>query len=356
MDIDVRTLTAAEVAGDGARVATLDATSLLEPVLLVDLDGVDAPTAAAAAARVPEWGGLVLGVGSAPIRPELAPLTAALDLTYVTGPDPADRAVVGCDDASHAVGQFLDRVRRCPQASHIAAQVLRAGTDLPVPAAIDMESLAYSTLQGGAEFADWLTARRGLGRPLPPPPVTDPVLLDATGDTLRITLNRPERRNAYGTAVRDALVDALRVAVSAGFTRILLDGTGPSFCAGGDLDEFGHTPDIVTAHLIRTRGGAARLLARIADRTEARLHGHCVGAGIEIPALAGRVVAAPDTVFRLPEVAMGLIPGAGGTVSLPRRIGRWRALHLFITGVALGTERALVWGLIDEIADPAAGR
>ncbi|MEU4311559.1 enoyl-CoA hydratase/isomerase family protein [Nocardia sp. NPDC024068] len=352
MDIDVHTLTAAEVAGDGNRVAVLDATSLLEPVILVDLDGVDGSTAAAAAARVPDLEGLVIGIASGPIRPELAPLTAALDLTYAAAPDPSDPAVVGCDDMRHAVEEFLACVRRCPQASHIAAQVLRASADLPISAAIDVESLAYSTLQGGPEFAGWLAERRLLGRSLPPPPVTDPVLLDADGETLRITLNRPERRNAYGTALRDALVDALRVAVADdGSTRILLDGAGPSFCAGGDLDEFGHTPDIATAHLIRTRGGAARLLARIAGRTEVRLHGHCVGAGIEISAFAGRVVAAPDTVVRLPEVAMGLIPGAGGTVSLPRRIGRWRSLHLFITGVGLGARRALEWGLVDEVAD-----
>ncbi|WP_280421781.1 enoyl-CoA hydratase/isomerase family protein [Nocardia carnea] len=351
MGIEVRTLGAAELAEGAADEFALDATTLLEPLLLVDLTGIDAATAAAAAARIPELGGPAVGLCSGGIAAELAPLTAALDLTYAAAADPADRAVVVTGDPQRAVAEFADCVRRNPQAASFAAQVVRASAGLPVPAAIDMESFAYSTLQGGPEFGRWLEERRRLGRPLPPPPETDPVLLAADGDTFRITLNRPERRNAYGTALRDALVDALRTALLADtFGRIVLDGAGASFCSGGDLDEFGHTPDTATAHLIRTRGGAARLMARLAERIEVRLHGHCVGAGIEISAFAGRVVAAPETVIRLPEVAMGLIPGAGGTVSVPRRIGRWRALHLFVTGVALGPQEALEWGLVDEIA------
>ncbi|WP_280462245.1 enoyl-CoA hydratase/isomerase family protein [Nocardia carnea] len=353
MGIEVRTLGAAELAEGTAGEFAMDATTLLEPLLLIDLDGIDGATAAAAAARIPALGGPAVGFSSGGIAAELAPLTDALDLTYAAGAvDPADRAVVVTDDAERAVAEFAGCMRRYPQAASFAAQVVRASEGLPVPAAIDVESFAYSTLQGGPEFGRWLAERRRLGRPLPPAPESDPVLLTADGDTLRITLNRPERRNAYGTALRDALVEALRTALLAGtFGRIVLDGAGTSFCAGGDLDEFGHTPDTATAHQIRTRGGAARLMARLAERTEVRLHGHCVGAGIEISAFAGHIVAAPDTVIRLPEVAMGLIPGAGGTVSVPRRIGRWRALHLFVTGIALGPQCALEWGLVDEIAD-----
>jgi enoyl-CoA hydratase/carnithine racemase len=84
---------------------------------------------------------------------------------------------------------------------------------------------------------------------------------------------------------------------------------------------------------------------------EVRLHGACVGAGIELPAYAHRVVAAPDTRILLPEVAMGLIPGAGGTVSIPRRIGRWRTLFLALSGDAVDAATALSWGLVDAIAD-----
>lgn len=398
MDSHARTITAAQLVDGVAHLASAGAyATVVDPVLIVDLDQADETLAAVAASRVAMLDQLVIGRSSQPIPPSLAPLVAALDLTYApsahTGGgwrlgkghdraddagagrahDPAgsavpsmsmpatqgayapemtvDRAIISVTDVDAALLEFVETAARNPQAALIAGQVLRISETLPIPQAIDVESLAYSTLQGGAEFRGWLDARRGLGRPLPPPPAADPVLIDRDGRTLRITLNRPERRNAYGTAVRDALVEALRIAlVDDTVAKVVLSGAGPCFCAGGDLDEFGHAPDHATAHFIRTRGGAARSMARLAHRMRVDLHGQCVGAGIEIPAFAHCVVATPDTVFRLPEVSMGLIPGAGGTVSIPRRIGRWRALHLFVTGAALDASRALDWGLVDEVA------
>lgn len=100
---------------------------------------------------------------------------------------------------------------------------------------------------------------------------------------------------------------------------------------------------------MRTRGGAGRLLHALRDRVEVRVHGSCVGAGLELPAFAGTVVADPTATFRLPEVAMGLIPGAGGTVSIPRRIGRWRTLYLALSGEPISAAVAARWGLIDAL-------
>ncbi|HRD62678.1 MAG TPA: enoyl-CoA hydratase/isomerase family protein, partial [Nocardioides sp.] len=77
--------------------------------------------------------------------------------------------------------------------------------------------------------------------------------------------------------------------------------------------------------------------------------GACIGAGIEIPAFAETVVATPDAWFRLPELSMGLVPGAGGTVSIPRRIGRWRTAWLLLTGRDLAAATALEWGLVDVV-------
>lgn len=349
----VRTIGVADLAAGAAHTPLLtDGGALDAPVLVVDLDNAPEHLLSVAADRARDCDRLLVGryAGSdIEDAPELGLLLDALDLTYATGSDPRERTVVGTDDLDATVGAFVTAVTTNPYAALTAGQVLRAAGTLPVPAAIDVESLGYSTLQGGPEFHRWLDERGP--RPLPPPAPQEPVLIARDGGTVHITLNRPERRNAYGTQLRDALVEALGVALlDDSVERVVLDGAGPSFCAGGDLDEFGRTPDTAVAHLIRTRGGAGRLVARLRDRVEARVHGHCVGAGIEIPAFAGRVVAAPGTVFRLPEVAMGLIPGAGGTVSVPRRIGRWRALHLFVTAVALDAERALSWGLIDEIA------
>jgi enoyl-CoA hydratase/carnithine racemase len=252
-------------------------------------------------------------------------------------------------DPQAAARELTAVVAGMPQAAVVLGQVLRASESLPVPAALDVESLAYSALLGGAEFGRWLAGR---GARSQPGLVAEPVLARRDGTLLRVTLNRPDRRNAYGRQLRDALTDALRIAVLDPSTeRVVLDGAGPAFCSGGDLAEFGATPDLATAHFVRTQGGAALLVNELRERVEVRVHGPCVGAGVELPAFAGFVSAAPDTTFRLPEVAMGLIPGAGGTVSIPRRVGRWRTLYLGLTGRPLDAATARDWGLIDEVRE-----
>ncbi|WP_081265026.1 enoyl-CoA hydratase/isomerase family protein [Prescottella equi] len=278
----------------------------------------------------------------------LAELTSSLTLTYTDVSATSNRAVVTAEDVDDTLADLDRRVAANPTSSTVLRQVINASGGLDVPAAIDVESLAYSTLLGGPEFARWMH-RRG-SRPQPPAPDGEPVLLSRDGPTLHVTLNRPERRNAYGARVRDSLTTALTVACAErSIKHVVLDGTGPSFCAGGDLDEFGTTPDPAVAHLIRTRAGAGVLVDQLADRIEVRVHGACVGAGIEIPAFARRIVSTTDAWFRLPEVEMGLIPGAGGTVSIPRRIGRWRAMHLFLSGTKLHAQTALDWGLVDVL-------
>jgi enoyl-CoA hydratase/carnithine racemase len=328
------------------------------PLLVVNLEvAVDEDIATRAAARARRTDRLLVGVRRTPgpVPEPVAELAAGLDTTLATDTDPADRWVVGVDDLDAALAELHGVVAGNVHAAMVLGQVLRLSENLPVPQAIDVESLAYSTLLGTPGFRRWLEQRGP--RPLPPPSPQEPVLVRRDADRLLITLNRPERRNAYGAEVRDGLVEALRLAIADDtITAVVLDGTGPSFSAGGDLDEFGTTPDLATAHLIRTRAGAGRLVSQLADRIEVRVHGSCVGAGIEVPAFAGRIVAAPGTVFRLPEVSMGLIPGAGGTVSVPRRIGRWRAFWLCATSAALDTDTAVAWGLVDEISNDPSPR
>jgi enoyl-CoA hydratase/carnithine racemase len=177
------------------------------------------------------------------------------------------------------------------------------------------------------------------------------VRVERDGDRLRLTLARPQRRNAFDARTREELLAGLTVAaVDASVREVVLAGDGPTFCSGGDLDEFGTCADPVSAHLLRIGRSAGAVLASLGDRVVARVQGTCVGAGVELPAFAGRVVADPTTTFRLPEVAMGLVPGAGGTVSLPRRIGRHRTAWLALTGTAIDAPTALDWGLVDELS------
>jgi enoyl-CoA hydratase/carnithine racemase len=166
-----------------------------------------------------------------------------------------------------------------------------------------------------------------------------------------ITLCRPAKHNAFNTAMRDQLHEALLlVASDPTIVKVVIEGAGPSFCSGGDLDEFGSFPDPATAHVTRLTRSAGRLISSMAAKVEARLHGACMGAGIELPAFAARVVADPGTVISLPEIGLGLIPGAGGTVSLPRRIGRQRTCELALSQARIDAAAALAWGLVDEIS------
>ena len=233
-----------------------------------------------------------------------------------------------------------------PGTASVLADVLTAAADLDVADALLVESLAYSTLLAGPEFKAWLAGRQR--RPIPR--CVEPVRVKRVGDQLHVTLNRPERRNAFGTEVRDGLLDALAVAeADPEIVRVLLDGAGPAFCAGGDLDEFGTASDPVAAHLVRIARNAGLAVHRLASRVRPLLHGPCIGAGIEIPAFADHVVARAAATFRLPELSMGLIPGAGGTVSITRRIGRERLEWLVHTGATIDAATALDWGLVDEV-------
>jgi hypothetical protein len=243
---------------------------------------------------------------------------------------------------------ILDATRRTPLAAMALVQLLRQGAGLDIQQGLIAESLVYSTLQSGPEFAQWLS-RRPAAAPQQPDP-EPPVLLRRSGARLELTLNRPGKRNAFSARMRDSLVEGLRTAAcDPSITEVILRGAGPAFCAGGDLDEFGTLPDPATAHAIRSTRSPASLLARCGERVRAELHGACVGAGIELAAFARRVVATEDAFFQLPEVSMGLIPGAGGTVSIPRRIGRQRTAYLALSGMRLDADTARRWGLIDEV-------
>lgn len=233
-----------------------------------------------------------------------------------------------------------------PVAAAVVAQVLRTSLDVGFDQALVAESLAYSMLLASGGFRAWRAANPARDRPDDHLPR---VLIDA-GKTLGLRLNRPEARNAFDARMRDELAEALGFALEhPDAPPVRLTGAGPVFSAGGDLDEFGRAADPGQAHLIRTLRSPARLVHALGDRLTVHLHGACVGAGIEVPAAAGRVTARPGAHFRLPEVSMGLIPGAGGTASIPRRIGRRRACYMAISGADIDLATALAWRLVDGV-------
>jgi hypothetical protein len=303
--------------------------------VIVDLDG---PVRRDAVGEVLASNAVHVGIASdeaAALRH--GSLLDALSTTVVGGPATDARIVEG------ELGPVLAGVAQAPVAAATVVGLLRAQQGLDVWAALHVESLAYSVLQSGPEFARWLA-----GNPRRPVLATpDPVRIERHGDEVTVTLARSARRNAVDASVREGLLDAL--AVIGPNEQVVLRGEGPVTCSGGDLDEFGSLADPAQAHLLRTDRSLAWAVWQLRDRMTVHLQGACAGAGVELPAFANRVVAARGTTLRLPELTLGLLPGAGGTVSVARRASRWRCAWMVLTGLPVEARTALEWGLVDEL-------
>jgi enoyl-CoA hydratase/carnithine racemase len=313
-------------------------------VLVVDLG--DLPTC------VPAATGVLLAVGSAADIDSPSGRRWIQHATLTLSEDTAvDRRVITVDSTDSAVAELTARMHSWPQAATVCDDVLRAvDPEAQALAGVITESLAYSTLQSGGEFAAWLH-RRG---PATVPVLADPVVADRDGNTLHVRFNRTARHNAFSNDARAALLEALDVArYDPSIDEIVLSGNGPSFCSGGDLAEFGSFADPASAHIARVRHSPALVLdelaGRLGRRCRARVHGQVLGSGLEMAAFCGWIEAQRDSVLGLPELALGLIPGAGGTVSVTRRIGRWRTAYLVLSGRTIDVDTALDWGLIDAI-------
>ncbi|GAB2961078.1 enoyl-CoA hydratase/isomerase family protein [Streptomyces pseudoechinosporeus] len=317
-------------------------------LVLDDWHQADPSSIADAAARVTGSLSLTIGVATRQPPDRLRPLLEALAVTLAGPQVEADaRQLVSVEDPQKAYGELADVVGRRPRASLALGQLLRQTPSLGTLQGLTAEAAAYSMLLGGTEFAAWL-AERGAARS----PGTDQPLVRVHRDDgrLSVLLDRPQRRNAFSFRMREELFEALEIAaLDDTIDEVELTGSGRVFCSGGDLAEFGTAKDLVAAYLVRLERAPWRLIDRMRERVTVRVQGAAVGAGIEMAAFAGRVVASPDAYFLLPEVAMGLVPGAGGTVSVPRRIGRWRAAWMMLSGARIDAATALRWGLVDEV-------
>ena len=303
-----------------------------------------------------------LGDGDCPAPPELGRLTAWMQRQPCPVIGLGERVVAqevadACDlvvAERASLASVLGHVARAPLAAATLVQVLRATATLPRADALTVESLAFATLQSGPEFASWSAEH-------PPDPRRikgddgPPVLIGRDGARLELRLNRPTSRNAMTIAMRDALVEAFELAAADESIETLeVDAAGDCFSTGGALEEFGTAPDPASAHAIRSLRLPAAALLRTRAASHFRVHGACIGSGIELAAFAGRLTATPGAFFQLPELRLGLLPGAGGCVSLPRRIGRQRTAYLALSGRRINAATALAWGLVDAIEEAAA--
>ncbi len=242
-------------------------------------------------------------------------------------------------------------IDRSPRAAMILVQVLRTIEHLSTEQGLNVESLAYATLQGGEEYRAWIENREGSPQ-LISGNKGEAVVIRREGNVLFAELNRPEHRNSLSVEMRDSLVRLFELVLAdKSIEKLHLRGRGACFSVGGELREFGLTPDAATGHWVRSCQNPSRLLSRCSDRVQCHLHSACLGSGIELPAFASYLTAAPKTFFQLPELSFGLIPGAGGCVSISRRIGRQRTAWLALSGKKIKAQKALEWGLIDEITE-----
>ncbi|MDJ0944839.1 MAG: 3-hydroxyacyl-CoA dehydrogenase NAD-binding domain-containing protein [Kiloniellales bacterium] len=174
-----------------------------------------------------------------------------------------------------------------------------------------------------------------------------PVTTERRGRIAIITVDNPPV-NALSQAVRQGLDEAVAAAqAEAGVEALVVAGAGRTFIAGADIREFGKPPQPPSLPEVVNRMEAAE------KPVIAALHGTALGGGLEVALGCHYRVAVPGAKVGLPEVSLGLIPGAGGTQRTPRLIGAETALELITSGRQVAAEEALALGLIDEVAEDA---
>jgi len=166
-----------------------------------------------------------------------------------------------------------------------------------------------------------------------------------------VTLNRPQALNVYNIQMRDDLYEVLGAIKDDPDVRVaIFKGAGEkAFCAGADLSEFLTAPSPIVARQVRFKRDVWGLFLSIPQPLIAAVHGFVLGSGIEIALCCDIRIASEDARFGLPEVGLGIIPAAGGTQTLPRIVGRARALEMLLTNRWIDGEEAYRVGLVNRV-------
>lgn len=178
------------------------------------------------------------------------------------------------------------------------------------------------------------------------------VLIERKGSVAILSLNRPERLNAWSPDMGGALLARLREAEADGSVRaVILTGVGRAFSAGADLkNPKTHTVESPEQHLANLRGSP------VFDGVESfpkpiisAVNGYAVGIGCLVPLCCDFILAGREAVFCLPQVSLGILPAYGGTLRLARFVGRGNALNIALTGRKVGADEALRMGMVVEV-------
>jgi enoyl-CoA hydratase len=185
-------------------------------------------------------------------------------------------------------------------------------------------------------------------------PTYDSVLYQTADAIATITVNRPDKLNALNAATIDELHAAFREADGDGDVRaIILTGAGAkAFVAGADIGELATMGPLNGVRVSRQGQDAFRFLEVMRKPVVAAVNGFALGGGLELALACHLRIASAKAKFGLPEVKLGIIPGYGGTIRLPRLVGRGRALEMILTGDMIDAAEAHRIGLVNRVAEP----
>ena len=175
--------------------------------------------------------------------------------------------------------------------------------------------------------------------------VTDKVGVERDGDVLVILIDNPPINAGSLSVRRGVLASIAMLAEDATLRAAVIIGQGTTFVAGSDLREFGKPLEEPQLPAV------IRAIESVAKPVVAALHGAALGGGFELALGCDARVALPGTVVGLPEVTLGMIPGAGGTQRLPRLVGVAKAIQLVCSGERIGADAALALGIVDAVTD-----
>lgn len=214
------------------------------------------------------------------------------------------------------------------------------------------ESFAHAMLLAGADYRSW---REGLADAAAERESTAAARIERRGREVEIRLSSEAGRTGLDQASRTRLARVFH-GLGPDVTAIRLNADGPDFWGSARPDDLLTPEGIALTHLARMAGNLGAAVYPHRHRLSVHVQGRCVGAGLELVAMAHHVTATPDAVFELPQLRMGLITGCGGTVALTRRIGRWRSAYLALWAGPIDALTAYRWHLVDEIVDGPPGR
>jgi enoyl-CoA hydratase len=169
-----------------------------------------------------------------------------------------------------------------------------------------------------------------------------------------VTLERPDRLNAIDRAMTGELADLVGWLETDNSVRVVIvTGAGRAFCAGADIKERAESPDDLSVQ--RTASVISptfRRLERLSQITIAAINGPAAGGGLELALACDLRIASSAARMALPEVTLGILPGAGGTQRLPRLVGPARAKEMMLFGEFVDAAKALDWGIVNAVAEP----